>query len=60
MIDQKERFNLIQHLGLNDVAMDGQAHPTMMQITLKKSKIDPFCKEVTIILGVTGNKLCPV
>ena len=57
MIDQTEGFNLSQYLGLNDVATDSQAHPTMMQITLKKSKTDPFRKEVTIILG---NKLCPV
>lgn len=40
MIDQKEGFNLSQHLGL-DVVTDSQAHPTMVQITLKKSITDP-------------------
>ena len=32
----------------------------MVQITLKCSKTDPFRKGVDIVLGTTGNELCPV
>lgn len=59
-IDQKERFNLSQHLGFGGVVTDSQAHSAMVQITLKKSKTDPFHKEVTVILRAMGNKHCPV
>lgn len=59
-VDRKEGFNLSQHLGLDEVAIDSQAHPTMLQITLKKTKTDLFCKEATIVSGAMGNKLCPV
>ena len=59
MIDQKEGFNLSQHLGL-DVVTDSQAHPTMVQITLKKSITDPdSAKAWHIILGAMRDKVCP-
>ena len=60
MGDRKDGFDPSQHLGLEDVATDSRENPTMVQITLKKSKTDPFRQGVTIVLGATGNDLCPV
>ena len=58
MIDQKEGFNLSQHLGL-DVVTDSLAHPTMVQITLKKSKMDPFRKGMTHSFGSYEKQTLP-
>lgn len=60
MGDRKDGFDPSQHLGLEDVATDSRENPTMVQITLKKSKTDPFRQGVTIVLGATGNDLCSV
>ena len=45
---------------MTDVAVDSHDRPTMVDIKVKMSKTDQFGKGVTIHLGSTGNKLCPV
>ena len=60
MGDRKDGFDPSQHLGLEDVTADSQTNPTMVQLTLKKSKTDPFRQGVNIVLGATCNDLCPV
>ena len=59
-MDRRSRFDPSQHLALEDVATDDKWQPTMIQITLKHSKTDPFQKGVDIVVGTTGNDLCPV
>ena len=48
------------HLSFCDLAVDDQEHPTMLQLNLKSSKTDPFRKGVQIVIGCTGDDLCPV
>ena len=60
MMTSKKGFDPSQHLALNDLATDSQQQPSMVQITLKSSKTDPFRKGVNIVLGTTDDDLCPV
>ena len=43
-----------------DVAVDSRENPTMVRIHLKRSKCDQFGVGANIILGRTGQSLCPV
>ena len=48
------------HLSYADIAVDSHTQPTVMRVTIKASKTDPFRKGIHIFFGVTGNTLCPV
>ena len=48
------------HLGLTDNSFDHPICPSRMAVVIKQSKTDPFRKGVTLSLGRTSNKLCPV
>ncbi len=43
-----------------DVAVDGREKPTMVRVHLKRSKCDQFGAGANIVLGATGQPLCPV
>ena len=48
------------HLSLSDIAVDDSKHPSLLRVTIKQSKTDPFRKGVDIFIGRTGTDLCPV
>ena len=48
------------HLSFQDIAADSRSAPTFVQLTLKVSKTDPFRQRIKIVLGATGDDLCPV
>jgi len=48
------------HLRIQDVAVDDHEHPTMVQLSLKSSKTNPFWRGVQIVIGSTQDDLCPV
>ena len=48
------------HLGLGDIAFDHPTTPSLMSVTLKQSKTDPFRHGVTLTLGRKSTHLCPV
>lgn len=48
------------HLSIGDVTLDDHQCPKVLQVTIKASMTDPFCKGVTLFLGKTDNDLCPV
>lgn len=48
------------HLSWGDVAIDNPATPSVVRVTIKQSKTDPFRKGVNLFLGRTGTELCPV
>ena len=48
------------HLSLSDVAIDNKDTPTLVQLTLKQSKTDPFRQGVQICLGKTDKDICPI
>ena len=48
------------HLSLADVAVEDKLASTVVQITIKQSKIDPFRQGVQLYLGKTDTALCQV
>jgi len=48
------------HLSFGDIALDDLKNPTVLQVSVKQSKTDPFRKGVTLYVGRTGMDLCPV
>ena len=48
------------HLSLGDIALDDSRSPSLVRVTIKQSKTDPFRKGVNIFVGCTGTDLCPV
>ena len=48
------------HLSVADVALDLMENPSVVWLSIKASKTDPFCKGVSIFLAKTGADICPV
>ena len=57
--DQGE-FDPGQHLTFHDLAVDSMVNPRLIALRIKQSKTDPFTQGVTIYLGRTESRLCPV
>ena len=53
-------FHPAKSLAWGDVAVDNHANPQMVQIHLKVSKCDQYGTGSDVVLGRTGNSLCPV
>ena len=47
-------------LSAQDISVDSLTHPSRMEVTLRRSKTDPFGAGVTLHLGATGCALCPL
>ena len=48
------------HLNRSDIAVDNPSRPTVMRVTIKQSKTDPFRRGVNLFLGRTSSDLCPI
>ena len=48
------------HLNFSDIAMDNPKGPTVLRVTIKQSKTDPFRRGIDLFLGKTATDLCPV
>ena len=48
------------HLSLGDIALDSGTSPTIIWLTIKQSKTDPFRKGAKLCLGITDSVVCPV
>ena len=48
------------HLKLGDLALDSHSNPSIVRITIKQSKTDPFRQGAHIFLGTTERVVCPV
>jgi hypothetical protein len=48
------------HLSLTDIALDNKVIPSVIQVTIKQSKTDPFRQGIDIYLGKTGKDVCPI
>ena len=53
-------FNEMSCLTWGDVAVDHREKPMMVQVHLKRSKCDQFGVGTDVVVGLTGDKLCPV
>ena len=45
---------------LSDVAVDSRSAPSLVRVTVRRAKNDPFGKGVDVYLGKTDQLLCPV
>ena len=48
------------HLSITDIAVNSHTNTSSIAVRIKASKTDPFRQGVTIYLGATDSKLCPV
>lgn len=48
------------HLNRSDIAVDNPRKPTVLRVTIKQSKTDPFRRGIDLFLGKTATDLCPV
>ena len=48
------------HLSFRDIAIDDLKNPSVLRVTIKQSKTDPFWRGVSLYVGRTGMDLCPV
>ena len=53
-------FNDSVHLSLQDIALDSRSAPTIVWLTIKQSKTDPFREGARLCLGLTDSTVCPV
>ena len=58
--DSTGAFNEASCLTWGDVAVDHRNNPTMVQVHLKRSKCDQFGAGTDVVVGLTGDELCPV
>ena len=56
-VPSDNEFDPQTHLCVGDIALDDSRCPSMVRVTIKQSKTDPFNKG---IVGRTGTELCPV
>ena len=60
LLSSPKGFKPTLDLAWGDVAINDRTNPTMVQIHLKRSKVDQFGTGANIVLGRTGEDLCPV
>lgn len=53
-------FGPTYHIMVDNVAPDSRTEPLLIQLTLNGQEQDSLHKGINIILGKTGNSLCPV
>ena len=56
----QDTFDDAIHLSYKDISVDDWKNPKVITIRIKQSKIDPFRKGVTLMLGKTDDMVCPV
>ena len=59
-IPNQNAYDSNVHLSLQDVALDSRITPSIVWITIKQSKTDPFRRGVKLCLGRTDSVVCPV
>lgn len=59
-VPSAKEYDTGAHLSYGDVTLDSVSEPSCVQVRIKASKTDPFRQGVSVFLGATSNKLCPV
>ena len=59
-VPSMKEYDAEQHLSVGDVALDSVKSPSLVRVSIKASKTDPFRRGVNVFLGKTNNDLCPV
>ena len=55
-----QEFDPEVHLTIKDIAIDKKVEPSVVRVTIKQSKTDPFWQGINLFLGVTEHAVCPV
>ena len=59
-VPSQEEYDPDVHLSLVHIALDDHSNPTVIQVTIKQSRTDPFRQGVGLCLGKIGKNNCPV
>ena len=59
-VPTQEAFDARVHLCWGDVAIDDRVNPQVVRVHLRRSKTDQFGSGVDVVVGRTGDCLCPV
>ena len=59
-VPSQDTCDHLVHLSLEDVTLDSRSHLTIIWLTIKQSKTDPFRKGAKLCLGCTDSVACPV
>ena len=60
LMDREDGYDQRDHLSLRDVAADAPTKPSMISILLRRSKTDQARQGVKVVIGRTGDDICPV
>ena len=53
-------FDPRYHLAYGDVRFNRTTEPGWMEVHIKRSKCDQYCRGVTLTVGATGMQICPI
>ena len=53
-------YDADSHLAIGDIKTDCHSAPSMLEVTIKASKTEPFRQGCTIYIGATRKAICPV
>ena len=59
-VEKEKQYDPKTHLSFEDVTVDNAASPSVISLNIKYSKTDQGRVEVRVILGRTGDDLCPI
>ena len=59
-VPSAEAYDPDTHLNLSDIALDSHTSPSVVRVSIKQSKTDPFRQGVDIFIGRSGSTVCPV
>lgn len=60
VVPNNQGFGDTTHLAYGDIRVDSHLSPQFLEVHIKASKMNPFWKGVSVYLGRTEEKLCPV
>lgn len=60
VVEKEDAYDPASHLSYRDIAVDNPKKPTMIALTLRQSKTDQARKGVKVVIGSTGDDICPV
>ena len=59
-VPTQQEFDPEVHLTIRDIAIDNKVAPSVVRVTIKQSKTDPFRQGIDLFLGITEHAVCPV
>lgn len=60
VMEREDGYDPCSHLSYRDVATDSPKRPTIISLLLRRTKTDPIRQGVKVVIGRTGDDLCPV